>query len=117
MIGITGVSGSGKSTLVNETLYPILNAHYFNGVKEPLDYDSISGLQHLDKVVDINQSPIGRTPEVTLLPTPVCSVKLEPYTLKPLKHKFEVTSPVVSALMSKGGAVRPAKVVACVLLK
>lgn len=62
MIGITGVSGSGKSTLVNETLYPILNAHYFNGVKEPLDYDSISGLQHLDKVVDINQSPIGRTP-------------------------------------------------------
>ena len=62
MIGVTGVSGSGKSTLINETLYPILNAHYFNGVKEPLDYDSISGLQHLDKVVDINQSPIGRTP-------------------------------------------------------
>lgn len=62
MIGVTGVSGSGKSTLINETLYPILNAYYFNGVKEPLGYKSISGLQHLDKVVDINQSPIGRTP-------------------------------------------------------
>ncbi|MGC6421775.1 MAG: excinuclease ABC subunit UvrA [Flavobacteriaceae bacterium] len=62
MIGVTGVSGSGKSTLINETLYPILNAHYFNGVKKPLAYDSIQGLKHLDKVVDINQSPIGRTP-------------------------------------------------------
>ena len=62
MIGITGVSGSGKSTLINETLYPILNAYYFNGVKEPLPYKSISGLEYLDKVVDINQSPIGRTP-------------------------------------------------------
>ena len=62
MIGITGVSGSGKSTLINETLYPILNAHFFNGVKEPLPYKSIKGLKNLDKVVDINQSPIGRTP-------------------------------------------------------
>ena len=62
MIGITGVSGSGKSTLINETLYPILNAHFFNGVKEPLAYSAIQGLEHLDKVVDINQSPIGRTP-------------------------------------------------------
>lgn len=62
MIGITGVSGSGKSTLINETLYPILNAHYFNGVKKPMPYKSIKGLEHLDKVIDINQSPIGRTP-------------------------------------------------------
>ena len=62
MIGVTGVSGSGKSTLINETLYPIMNAHYFNGVKEPLPYTSIRGLEHLDKVIDINQSPIGRTP-------------------------------------------------------
>ena len=62
MIGITGVSGSGKSTLINETLYPILNAHYYNGVKKPLPYASIKGLKHLDKVVDVNQSPIGRTP-------------------------------------------------------
>lgn len=62
MIGVTGVSGSGKSTLVNETLYPIMNAHYFNGVKKPLPYRSISGLEHIDKVIDINQSPIGRTP-------------------------------------------------------
>ncbi len=62
MIGVTGVSGSGKSTLINETLYPILNAHFFNGVKKPLPYKKIIGLEHLDKVIDINQSPIGRTP-------------------------------------------------------
>jgi excinuclease ABC subunit A len=62
MIGVTGVSGSGKSTLINETLYPILNAHFFNGVKKPMPYQKISGLEHLDKVIDINQSPIGRTP-------------------------------------------------------
>ncbi|RKR13184.1 excinuclease ABC subunit A [Maribacter vaceletii] len=62
MIGITGVSGSGKSTLINETLYPIMNAHYFNGVKIPMPYKKITGLEHIDKVIDINQSPIGRTP-------------------------------------------------------
>ena len=62
MIVVTGVSGSGKSTLINETLYPIMNAYYFNGVKEPLPYKKITGLQHLDKVIDINQTPIGRTP-------------------------------------------------------
>ena len=62
MIGITGVSGSGKSTLINETLYPILNNYYFHGVMEPMPYKSIKGLEHLDKVIDINQSPIGRTP-------------------------------------------------------
>jgi len=62
MIAVTGVSGSGKSTLINETLYPIMNAHYFNGVKEPKPYKSIKGLDNADKVIDINQTPIGRTP-------------------------------------------------------
>ncbi|GAA0720400.1 excinuclease ABC subunit UvrA [Aquimarina litoralis] len=62
MIAVTGVSGSGKSTLINETLYPILNAYYFNGVKKPMPYKKITGLEHADKVIDINQSPIGRTP-------------------------------------------------------
>jgi excinuclease ABC subunit A len=62
MIGVTGVSGSGKSTLINETLYPIMNAHYFNGVKKPMPFKKITGLEHIDKVIDINQSPIGRTP-------------------------------------------------------
>lgn len=59
---ITGVSGSGKSTLINQTLYPILNAHIYNGVKKPMPYKKITGLEHLDKVIEIDQSPIGRTP-------------------------------------------------------
>lgn len=62
MICVTGVSGSGKSTLINGTLYPILNAHFFNGVKKPQPYKKIEGLEHIDKVIDIDQSPIGRTP-------------------------------------------------------
>jgi excinuclease ABC subunit A len=59
---ITGVSGSGKSSLINQTLYPILLAHIYNGVRKPLPYKSIDGLEHLDKVIEIDQSPIGRTP-------------------------------------------------------
>jgi len=62
LICVTGVSGSGKSTLINETLYPILNAHFFNGVKKPQPYKKIEGLEHIDKIIDIDQSPIGRTP-------------------------------------------------------
>jgi excinuclease ABC subunit A len=59
---ITGVSGSGKSSLINHTLYPILLAHIYNGVKKPLPYKSIKGLENLDKVIEIDQTPIGRTP-------------------------------------------------------
>jgi|UniRef100_UPI0040490A0F excinuclease ABC subunit A len=59
---VTGVSGSGKSTLINHTLYPILNAHIYNGVKKPMPYKSIHGLENIDKVIEIDQSPIGRTP-------------------------------------------------------
>ena len=62
MIGITGVSGSGKSTLINETFYPILNAHFYNAVKKPMPYKQILGLEYIDKVIDIDQSPIGRIP-------------------------------------------------------
>ena len=59
---VTGVSGSGKSTLINQTLYPILLKEIYHGVKKPLPYKSISGMEHLDKVIEIDQSPIGRTP-------------------------------------------------------
>lgn len=59
---ITGVSGSGKSSLINETLYPILQSHFHNSLKRPLKYEKINGLEHLDKVIEIDQSPIGRTP-------------------------------------------------------
>jgi len=62
LICVTGVSGSGKSTLINGTLYPLLNAHIYKGVKKPHAYKSIKGLEHLDKVIEIDQSPIGRTP-------------------------------------------------------
>ncbi len=59
---VTGVSGSGKSSLINETLYPILQSHFYNSLKRPLPYKKIEGLEHLDKVIEIDQSPIGRTP-------------------------------------------------------
>ena len=62
LICVTGVSGSGKSTLINETLYPILNEHFFNAVKKPQPYKKLEGLENIDKVIDIDQSPIGRTP-------------------------------------------------------
>ena len=62
LICVSGVSGSGKSTLINETLYPILNSHIYQGVKKPMPYQSINGLQYIDKVIAIDQSPIGRTP-------------------------------------------------------
>lgn len=83
MIGVTGVSGSGKSTLINETLYPILNAHIYNGVKKPLGFKKISGLEHIDKVVDVNQSPIGRTPRSN--PATYCGVFNE------IRNLFSIT--------------------------
>ena len=62
LIVITGVSGSGKSTLVNETLQPILSQHFYRSLKRPMHYDSIEGLDYIDKVVNVDQSPLGRTP-------------------------------------------------------
>lgn len=62
MIAVTGVSGSGKSTLINQTLYPILSQHFYRSLQKPLSYDSIEGIEHIDKVIGVDQSPIGRTP-------------------------------------------------------
>ncbi len=62
LICVTGVSGSGKSTLINETLYPALNHHFFRSLAKPLPYTNIKGLENIDKVIEIDQSPIGRTP-------------------------------------------------------
>lgn len=72
MIGVSGVSGSGKSSLINETLYPILNQYIYKSVQVPLEYKRIEGLEHIDKVVDINQNPIGRTPRSN--PATYCGV-------------------------------------------
>ena len=112
MIGVTGVSGSGKSTLINETLYPILNAHYYNGVKKPLTYSAIKGLEHLDKVVDVNQSPIGRTPrsnpatytgvfsEIRSLFTQTPEAQIRGY--KPGRFSFNVTGGRCETCMGGG---------------
>ena len=62
LILVTGVSGSGKSTLINETLQPILSQHFYRSLKRPMPYESIEGLQYIDKVVNVDQSPLGRTP-------------------------------------------------------
>ena len=62
LIVVTGVSGSGKSTLINETLQPILSQHFYRSLKKPMPYDSIEGIDNIDKVVNVDQSPIGRTP-------------------------------------------------------
>jgi excinuclease ABC subunit A len=62
LICVTGVSGSGKSSLINETLHPILNQHFYKSLKQPLAYKSISGIDNVDKVIEVNQSPLGRTP-------------------------------------------------------
>ncbi|RDK87302.1 excinuclease ABC subunit UvrA [Marinirhabdus gelatinilytica] len=114
MVGVTGVSGSGKSTLINETLYPILNAHFFNGVKKPMPYKKIIGLKHIDKVIDINQSPIGRTPrsnpatytgvfsEIRSLFAKIPEAQIRGY--KPGRFSFNVTGGRCEAC--KGGGLR-----------
>ncbi len=62
LVCVTGVSGSGKSTLINETLHPILSKHFYRSLKEPLKFESIEGIKNIDKVIEVDQSPIGRTP-------------------------------------------------------
>ena len=99
-ICVTGVSGSGKSTLINGTLYPILNQHLYKGVKKPLAHKKVEGLEHLDKVIEIDQSPIGRTPrsnpatytgvftDIRTLFTQVPEAKIRGY--KPGRFSFNV---------------------------
>jgi len=62
MVCVTGVSGSGKSTLIHETLFPLLSKHYYRSYADPCPYDSIKGIEHIDKVIEVDQAPIGRTP-------------------------------------------------------
>ncbi len=102
LIVVTGVSGSGKSTLVNETLYPILSRHAYGSRVQPLAYKSIKGLEHIDKVIEIDQSPIGRTPrsnpatycgfftEIRTLFASVPEAKIRGYT--PGRFSFNVKS-------------------------
>ncbi|MFT3704899.1 MAG: excinuclease ABC subunit UvrA [Agriterribacter sp.] len=101
-IVVTGVSGSGKSTLINETLYPILSKHAYNSRMQPLEYSSVKGLENIDKVIEIDQSPIGRTPrsnpatycgfftEIRQLFSVVPEAKIRGYT--PGRFSFNVKS-------------------------
>ena len=98
MICVTGVSGSGKSTLINETLYPILNAHIYRGVKKPMPYKKIEGLENIDKVIDIDQSPIGRTPRSNPATYTGTFGEIEACLQKHQKRLLEVTNPGVSLL-------------------
>ena len=86
LILVTGVSGSGKSTLINETLQPILSQHFYHSLKAPMPYDSIEGLEYIDKVVNVDQSPIGRTPRSN--PATYTGVKIRGY--KPGRFSFNV---------------------------
>ena len=98
---ITGVSGSGKSSLINETLHPILNRHFYHSQKEPLPYQTVTGIEHIDKVIEINQTPIGRTPrsnpatyvgvfdEIRTLFTQLPSARIRGY--KPGRFSFNVS--------------------------
>jgi excinuclease ABC subunit A len=88
MICVTGVSGSGKSSLINETLYPILNNKIFNGVKKPLPYSEIIGVENIDKVIEINQQPIGRTPRSN--PATYCGIYNEVRTLLSLTSEAKI---------------------------
>lgn len=112
LIVVTGVSGSGKSTLINETLYPILSKHFYRSLQQPMPYDSIEGLEYIDKVVNVDQSPIGRTPrsnpatytgvfsDIRSLFVNLPEAQIRGY--KPGRFSFNV----------KGDAVRPAGVMA-----
>lgn len=100
MICVTGVSGSGKSTLIHDTLFPILNQYFFNSKRDPLAYKSIDGLKNIDKVIEVDQSPIGRTPrsnpatytevfsEIRTLYTQLPEAKIRGY--KPGRFSFNV---------------------------
>lgn len=110
---VTGVSGSGKSSLINETLYPILNQHFFDSHQKPLPYTSVNGLNHIDKVIEIDQSPIDELPVPILQRiqefSQISGIFLRSYR----KQRFVVTSRDDFHLMLKVDVVKHARVEEC----
>ena len=112
LICVTGVSGSGKSTLINETLQPILSQKFYRSLQDPLEYDSIEGLEHIDKVVNVDQSPLGRTP-----PIRVCS-RISAICLSACpKRRYAGTSRDASPSTSVADAARLARATATKVLR
>ena len=109
---ITGVSGSGKSTLINDTLAKITARELNRAQEEPAPYDDIHGLEHLDKVINVDQSPIGRTPRSNPPPTPACSPPSANSSPAYPSHANAATTSADSPSTSKAAAAKPAKATA-----
>ena len=110
---VTGVSGSGKSTLINDTLQPILSQHFYHSLRAPLPYQSIEGIEHIDKVIQIDQSPIGRTPRSNPPPTRASSTTYGGSSPSCRRHASADTSLADSASTSAAAAASTARVPAC----
>ena len=112
LICVTGVSGSGKSTLINETLQPILSQKFYRSLQDPLPYDSIEGLENIDKVVNVDQSPLGRTPRSNPATYTGVFSDIRSLFVGLPEAKIRVTSPVASRSTCRVGAVKPARAMA-----
>lgn len=96
LVCITGVSGSGKSTLINDTLQPILSQHFYRSLRDPLPYDKVEGLEFVDKVVSVDQSPIGVCRVPIRLPIPGCSTISVRFSSAFPRRRYEVINRDVS---------------------
>lgn len=108
MICVTGVSGSGKSTLVNATLRAALNRYLYHSYDQPLEHDAIEGIANIDKLVVVDQSPIGRTPSRIRRPIPTCSAISGNCSKRRPTHRFAVSKQDVSRSTSRAGGVKRA---------
>ena len=107
LICVTGVSGGGKSSLVNDTLQPILSAHFYNSLRQPLPYDRIEGIEFIDKIVDVDQSPLGRTPRSNPATSTGVFSDIRNLFVDLPEAQFADTRPAVSPSMCRVGVAMP----------